>query len=541
MKRNLLLSLVALFLCLTSVKAQYFTWLKTAGGTNDDEGRAIALDASGNLYATGMFYINAMFDSTALIDSTCRDVYVAKYAANGSLTRVIRLGGLNMPHANNMAYGEGITVDMWGNVYVCGNFVDTLKIDTIVLRPRGLTDCFIAKFDSALNFLWAKSAGSINGDDRATGIVADTNGFVNLTGQFIGSALFDSTAVFSTGNGDYFVARYDSAGTLQWVRNGGDIAESIALDNAGNIFITGEFSGTSDFGTLSYTSIGAHDIFVAKYDTSGTLAWVKTGGGIGDDHSNGISIDGAGNIYIAGAFNNDATFGTHTVSSMGQEDAFTAKLTAAGVFQWVSTIGGPYNDASSKIAVSSLGALYVTGSFDSVAVFGTDTVHSHGKADIFLAKYVASTGVNSGSQCAGSANDDFGVDVICNNSGTVYLTGSYSDNCYFGPTLKTSRGGADIFFGKLNTDVGIQKYNNIYQVELFPNPANTEFNFYFSGSKLPEAKYSIIDIQGKIVLNGSCFENRMNRINISSVEPGLYFLQVLIDGSITTKKLGVVR
>src|SRR5439155_11202445 len=103
------------------------------------------------------------------------------------------------------------------------------------------------------------------------------------------------------------VAKYGSAGNLLWARQSGfyysDTARAVAVDSNGNIFVAGNFSGSSSFGPTNLNSVaGSEDIFVAKYDPDGTLVWAIQAGGSGSDYAYSVAVDPSGNIYVGGFF-----------------------------------------------------------------------------------------------------------------------------------------------------------------------------------------------------------------------------------------------
>ncbi len=120
------------------------------------------------------------------------------------------------------------------------------------------------------------------------------------------------------------------AQTFEWAKQAGGTrftgGYGIALDGSANSYVVGDFSGTITFGTsTSLTSAGSGDVFVAKYDSAGNLAWAKSAGGTGNDVPGGIAVDGSGNSYVTGFFSGTATFGSITLTSAGTGDVFVAK------------------------------------------------------------------------------------------------------------------------------------------------------------------------------------------------------------------------
>ena len=135
----------------------------------------------------------------------------------------------------------------------------------------------------AQGLLWVKQAGGTSSGDAATAVAVDSSGNLYVAGNFQGAATFgigeaNQTTLSSAGNDDLFLAKYSSSGLLQWVKRAGgslqDRALSIALDTAGNVYVTGYFQGSATFGLgeisqTTLTSAGGDDIYVAQYNSSG--------------------------------------------------------------------------------------------------------------------------------------------------------------------------------------------------------------------------------------------------------------------------------
>ena len=149
---------------------------------------------------------------------------------------------------------------------------------------------------------YIRSYGS-SGTDGGTGVCHDSNGNVYATGYFSGSMMVDSTHYLSTtGGSDIYILKNDSNGNLLWVISVGgtgfDRSSDIACDGSGNVYITGFFSGTAQFGNQTITSNGLQDFFVAKFDASGNITWVQSGGGAIQDAGKKIDIDSSGNCVV---------------------------------------------------------------------------------------------------------------------------------------------------------------------------------------------------------------------------------------------------
>jgi Beta-propeller repeat. len=123
-----------------------------------------------------------------------------------------------------------------------------------------------------------------------------------------------------------------------------DYSYGVAVDGSGNVYHTGAFEDTVDFGAGNVTSNGSLDVFVTKHNSAGVHQWTTTFGGTGNDIGRGVGVDGSGNVYTSGYFVGTVDFGAGNVTSSGSYDVFVTKLNAAGVHQWTNTFGGTGND-----------------------------------------------------------------------------------------------------------------------------------------------------------------------------------------------------
>jgi Ca2+-binding RTX toxin-like protein len=384
-----------------------FVWAKKLGGTGSDVGNGIAVDGLGNVYTTGSFFGNADFDPGAgtynLTSTGSFDVFVSKLDSDGDFVWAKKLGGTSSD------VGNGIAVDGLGNAYTTGRFLGSGDFDpgagTSILTSAGSNDIFVSKLNSAGNFVWAKKFGGTS-EDAANGIAVDALGNVHTTGNFSGTADFDPNAgsfdLTSAGSKDIFVSKLDSAGNFVWAKaisgTSFEDARGIAVDDLGNVYTTGSFSGTVDFdpgvGSFDLTSAGSNDIFVSKLDSAGNFAWAKAMGGTSIEDGRGIAVDGLGTIYTTGYFQGTADFdpgvGSFNLTSAGSSDIFVSKLNSAGNFVWAKKLGGTSYDQGNGIALDGEGNVYTTGYFQGIADFdpgaGTINLFSTGGAGVFVSK-----------------------------------------------------------------------------------------------------------------------------------------------------------
>ena len=315
--------------------------------------------------------------------------------------------------------------------------------------------------------VWVRQAGGEE-LDAGSGIAVDAWGNSLVTGAFSGTADFgfDTSPLFSLGGFDIFVAKYDENGKPVWVRQAGgtgrDEGLAAAVDGMGNGIVSGRFSGTTDnpavFGSVTLASSGGStDIFVAKYDAQGDVAWAKQAGGRGEDQAFGLATDGNGNILITGRFrgptNDPSVFGSiQLFSAAGSADVFIAKYDPDGNPLWAKQAGGIGHDEGLDIAADALGHVYVTGRFQGQANFDAVTlVSEEGSDDVFTAKYDRNGNVLWAKKGGGSGQD-YGSGLATDARGHAVITGYYEETAAFGTQDLTSEGAGDLFVVKYDAE-----------------------------------------------------------------------------------------
>jgi len=354
--------------------------------------------------------------------------------------------------------GQSIAIDGNGNQYIIGCFDEIATFGNHTLTTGGGKDIFVAKLDSSGNWLWAIQAG---GTDRDYGIdiTLDGQGNAWVTGHFEGTASFGSHTLTANGEYDVFAAKLDSSGNWLWaVQAGGpdfDYGTGIALDGAGNAYLSGYFYGTATFGSQSLVASGGEsdaDIFVAKLDPDGNWLWAVTAGGTEDDAGFRIAVDGSGNACLVGMFKNTATFGSQTLTASGDFDVFVAKLDPSGNWLWAAGAGGIHPDSGYGTALEDSGVVYVTGLFMGTATFGSHTLTASAddtNTDIFVARLDPS-GNWLWAARAGGTDHDAGFNIVTDGSGNAWVTGVFSRTATFGSHSLTAGGYYDVFVAKLN-------------------------------------------------------------------------------------------
>ena len=469
-------------------------WAKRAGGAAYDHGYAITTLSDNSTVVTGYFEESATFgpgepNMTVLTPvGIYPDIFIARYNPDGTLAWAKRAGG------NRSDCGLGITALSDDSTVVTGHFMWPATFgpgepNQTVLTSVGGYDIFIARYNTDGTLAWAKRAGGTweDGYDEGNGITTLSDNSTVVTGCFTGWANFgpgepNQTVLVSPGDADIdtFIARYNPDGTLAWAKRAGewgtDIGSGITTLSDNSTVVTGWFNGLATFGPgepnqTVLTSAGYGDIFIARYNPDGALAWAKRAGGASDDNGNGITALSDNSTVVTGYFSWSAIFGpgepNETVLTTAYySEVFIARYNPDGTLAWAKRAGGASDgffepDVGTGITTLSDNSTVVTGYFFGSATFGlgesNETVlTSAGGRDIFIARYNP-YGTLAWAKRAGGAPGDYfsdqgsSITVLSDNS--TVLTGHFGGSATFGPgepneTVLTSAGDYDIFIAR---------------------------------------------------------------------------------------------
>lgn len=470
-----------------------FMWAKQIGNSITNV-KVVKLDAAGYIYVAGAFKGQADMDPGAgtvnLTSSGDYDAFIVKLDPSGNFMWAKQMGAANLDDV------RGMDIDANGNVYTTGLFTNTVDLDPgpamFNLSTNGGYDTYVLKLDGNGTFVWAKGIhGTFIELPRA--LTVDASGNVHVTGVVFGTIDFDPGPGVDTltTNGDKsFVLKLSNTGNYLWAKifggpSGGGCAFDVAVDAAGNVYTTGDFSGTADFdpnaGISNITAASAADVFISKLNAAGNFVWAKSiaqsftfGGG-------NIDLDDLGNIYVTGQFTAITDFdpgaGTYTMAPNNSTAGFVLKLNSAANFQWAIRTGDPGAAAAVSTVVDGQGTLYIMGGF--------------------------------------SAASDFDHTIAAN--------------------VLTPFGPMDTFILKLAQPTNGLNENDIANaLSFYPNPVGN--TLYMKADKdIDNINLSICDPLGKIVLEKNIADNTL-QLNIESLSKGIYYLNISENGSVIASK-----
>jgi hypothetical protein len=413
----------------------------TPANTGGSSADAMVVDNLGNRYTSGTFSGTMSVGGTTLTTNGDIDLFITKQDVAGTYLWVKQLVG-SSSEANTH-----LVLDAANNLYIAGQTQSpTLILGTLTLS-LAQADVFVAKLDGAGNFLWATGAGHTaaaitptNNPTQLLGMTLDASGTCYVTGYFMSTVAFGSTSLTSAGSADVFAAKITSAGTWIWaIRIGGpnsDVGWGVAVDAANNLYLTGYFAAYLGFGpgvsfgsTTLYSGNSSSNIFVTKLSATGTFIWaVQAGGSDAGDEGHDLVLDNQGNAYITGVFSRTANFGSFTLTSAGNYDAFVAKLTPSGTFAWATRGGGTAYDYGDVLSWKD-GELYMASRYQGTATFGPATFLSAGQSDVVLSQ-LSATGTILSAVGAGSVGNDQIYGLLAAGQQQVYAGGYFQ-----GPTI----------------------------------------------------------------------------------------------------------
>lgn len=331
-----------------------YVWAKKMGGTGWDVANAVAVDSEKNVFVTGRFDGTANFNTNTAgspieLTASGQDIFVAKLDQNGNTLWAKGYG------STSDDWGQGIAVDANGAAYVTGFFRQTVQFgsssNNSISSVNNTRDVFLLKLSNTGTEQWVKAIGG-SSDDRGEKVTMDFEGNILLTGRIAGTDIaFGPNITLSPGSTfDAFVAKLSPDGNYTWAKNiggsGNDYGLGIDSDSEGSVYVTGNFTGTTDLNPglcdLEFISAGEADIHIVKLDADGQFVWGRQLGGSGSDCGNAIAVDLNQNIYTAGYFSGTADFnanlGSYLVSSSGDKDVFVHKLAVLPVPQQESVL-----------------------------------------------------------------------------------------------------------------------------------------------------------------------------------------------------------
>jgi hypothetical protein len=314
-------------------------WSKIFNAGGYSAARGIAIDShscgciSDEIVITGDFQGNVSFGGTTLNSGGQTNTFIAKFSSAGMhqwSTAILS------PLPNT---GYGVAIDSSShNVVVTGSLKGTAYLGDIngdTVTSVGMNDIYVTQLSPAGDFLWAETFGTA-WDEKSYSVAIDNDSNIAITGTYNSGPLDLGGGPLPSNSGtNIFVAKFSSQGLHLWSK--GFLASGksthVAVDDTGNVLLTGYFFANVDFGGGVIDNAGSYDAFVAKYASSdGEYLWADSFGGTDTDIGNGVAVDrttapdSEGKVVVTGFFQETVNFGGIPLTSTGPQDIFLIKL-----------------------------------------------------------------------------------------------------------------------------------------------------------------------------------------------------------------------
>jgi hypothetical protein len=534
-----------LLLCGKISTAQSYLGGASYGGTGWDDVKAMALCSDSSIVAAGMIMDVATFSTTTVASTGYQDGLIAKYSNNGTVQWVRTIAG-----ASEQDWVTGIKIDNSDNVYVTGYFQSSsiyfTPTDSLVKSSLSFRNVFVAKYNSAGTFMWAKAihGGNTNAFISPGSIALDNANNVIVSGQYNKTVSSSTITLANAAQANIFMFKYDNNGNIIWGKHGQSMAQcwfaDMACDASNNIYCTGKISRKITFGSLTSNDVFGDQLILAKFDASGIVQWMQLYGdsvsaSTSDNNFDcGISIklDASNNIFIGGSILDSSYVTQAPITFVKLQSAMVAKYSNSGSLIWMKNFGLNEKCVINAIDLDAQGDVYAIGNYFKNCTVGTTTLPFDTNISAFVAKLSGNNGaVVFAHKNGNNANESNGMGIKVNPlSGTIYTCGNYKQQITFTNT-STSLGGWDMYANSIYNVVspsgvaGQHKAN----IKLYPNPCTDKL--YINGLQNNTAVLiTVINSLGQPVFNTVLDAN--NALPISQLQKGIYTLKITMGNTI---------
>jgi hypothetical protein len=530
MKKILVFSSLLLFYF--EINAQSWLWTKKTYGSSFETGQGISHDGYGNFYIIGEFRNTVSFGDSILTsyqNPQYADVFVSKINSAGQWIWTKQVNGVDVDHAYSIA------TDFDGNSYITGSFRFEAYFGSIH-KSATYSTSYIAKIDSAGNWIWVKAAGTGSSSNCEIHKVAlGQNSDVYITGNISGSVSFCNSLGGAQRNA--FAAKMDTAGNCIWSKTIGSSHLSSGNGVSGNgiaiandhLYLTGEFYGNAIFGADTFST--SHGAFILQLDTAGNLQWTKE---VRNDNSNSESIgnnvvtDNNGDAYFCGEFRGKNFFGSDSIEGgWGSAHGFISKINSAGQWQWVRN-PGIYNGLNlmNDLTMSNSNNIFITGYllYTDTLSFGASIITTTSQHDVFVGEIDSNGNWINGRQAGGCSDIIQSTSITINDEDALVITGYFSGSVHIS-SLNFTANAQDCFIsmisGNLNSINEIKKRQLVSHIN--PNPViSLSYLILENNTELDKYNLHIYDITMREIL-----EMRINasisKLDLNYFKKGFYF------------------
>ena len=504
------------FLTVSAFSQVAIEWQKSFGGPGWDAARILEQTADGGYIMGGESNADGN-DVTG--NHGFFDYWVVKIDSSGNIQWQKSLGGTGADYLYSIVQTDD------GGYIAAGRSVSN---DGDVTGNHGTYDYWVVKLDGGGNIQWQKSLGG-SGWDEAHAIQQTSDGGYIAAG-FAESLDGDVTGVHDYS--DYWIAKLDSSGNIEWQKAFGgfdeDEAYAIQQTSDGGYIVAG--STLSDDGDVTGHH-GDYDYWIVKIDSAGNMQWQKTLGGSSEDIATSVQQTIDGGYIVAG---NSISADGDVTNNKGGSDYWVVKLDVSGNIQWQKSFGGTDYDYGSFIRQTSDGGYIVSGGTSSN---DGDVTINFGDYDFWILK-LNNAGNIIWEKSLGGSMEEFAFAVHQTADGG-FITAGYT-NSQDGD-ITVSYGNYDFWVVKLTVPTSVSSDHNENDYSIYPNPATGEVNILFTLNKTTYVELQLLNSLGqivKVILNehANTGENKINLFT-GNIPPGIYHLKFVVDNKVLTKKL----
>lgn len=492
----------------------------------------MATDLAGNLYVLGVYDSgfctigNYPLSFPYVYVPTSNSMYfLAKVNSNGNVVWAKNVVpnfsggiGLGLDYVTSyFPYGK-LCVDDTGNVYIAGIFGETSSIGTTTIAPVGISNIFIAKYNTTGMAIWAKAYPN-GGVDGISGFAEDQSNLYLAGNYSLATSInFGSFILNTSGPQGNYVVKLDNNGIPLWAKCSDTFAyfSGLAVDPNGSAYVCGNFYNRRinfDADSIVNRNTGKSDAFLVKYNSNGNTEWTKVVGGDSADYAFAVTADHCGNIFMIGG-----TPDLSSPSGMYKVHANNHVLTIP-----LNSIG----NAPSFVVEYDLGGHFIYNSYIGSGAYYSDQYNIMGEKAIIKADYRGSFCVATA--CNGTLTDTLGPDVVMTDSGEMMA---------FVAKFKYDSIGCIPY----HEYVGVQEITlAMPDVTLYPNPARDQFIISSSVEFSIGSEVVLYDAVGRQVYRQNLLGNNVS-ISVSAISPGLYHCVINMLGvGVLSRKLVIIN
>jgi hypothetical protein len=359
-------------------------WSGRTGGGNDTA-TSLAIDSGGSTLITG--YFDGELDLGTGILTGDDDLFLARFEASGEPAWSRKVGEqFAWDGARDIAVSHAD-----GSIHLTGRAGGMANFGAGPIAESQSATLFAAKLNTSGIAIWSRAFGS---DGYADGekIAVDKDGNTIVAGEFSGALNLGGGTLGSFDSWGMFVMKLDQKGNHVWSKGFTSFGKlqvvDVAVDPSGDVLLAGELTGTVDFGGGALTGEGYNDVFLVKLGAGGGHVFSKRFGEINTyARAAGVGVDGDGNVYVAGSFDNLIDFGGGAMVSMGFDDVFWAKLTSGGALVESRAFGDSASQSLSAMAVDTWGNTVLAGTLYGTIDFGSGRLDADGLQKLFIARF----------------------------------------------------------------------------------------------------------------------------------------------------------